>query len=705
MLLKQLILRFRRVPAAGVQLLLVVVSFWAAFQLRFDLQPPDWAYAAMLEALPWVLLIRGITFLPFRLYEGLWRYTSIYDLQVLLVGILVSTVGVVLYVVSPFGPEAFPRSIFIIDALLLTVFLGGLRMARRLYDEFRIGKGNGRRRVLVYGAGSAGQMIVREMRRNPGAGLVPIGFIDDDPAKKGLRIHGVRVLGSGKAIAGIIDETDPTEVLIAIPQLEPMAIRTIARELEPFNLPIKTLPNLRDIIDGQVGVAAIRTLALEDLLARAPVGLDAGPLTKLVRGRRVLVTGAGGSIGSELCRQILKLRPERLLMLERYENSLHAIRLELEDAADPQTREAIVPVVGDVTDGTAVAKFLKAHRPAIVFHAAAHKHVPLMEESPCEAVKNNVRGTRLLAEAAAAAGVERFIMISTDKAANPSSIMGASKRVAELVIQTLARTSKTSFSIVRFGNVLGSNGSVVPRFMEQIRKGGPVTVTHPDVRRFFMVIPEAVQLVLHAAAQAARGGTFVLDMGEQMKVADVARNLIRLSGLVPDEDIRIVYTGLRPGEKLEEELFGGEERLLPSLVPNVFVVESNPPVPASLWPRISELEALAVSGDGPGVRAALHELAGAPLSEPAPQPAVPVAVRDEASAGYTQQCPRCDARVHRSRSRGVHHRLRKRFTSTRLFRCNSCGWRGWLHPTEVAPPVPIASSRPDPPDLTALDRQ
>lgn len=710
MSLKLLILRFRRVPAAGAQLVLVVFSFWAAFQLRFDLQPPEWAISAFWQALPWVLGIRALVFLPFRLYEGLWRYTSIYDLKVLLAGVLVSTGGVVAYVLSPWGPESFPRSVFIIDALVLTVLLGGLRMSRRLYDEFRAGSGDGRRRILIYGAGSAGQMIVREMRRNPGAGLLPVGFVDDDPIKKGLRIHGVPVLGPGKAIEQIIDAVDPTEFLIAIPHLEPVAIRAIARELEPFNLPIKTLPNLRDIIDGQVGVSAIRALALEDLLARAPVGLDAGPLKKLVRGRRVLVTGAGGSIGSELCRQILKLQPEQLLMLERYENSLHAIRLELEDAAGERGRKAIVPIIADITDIESIQAIFAAHRPAIVFHAAAHKHVPLMEENPCEAIKNNVRGTRILTEAAELAGAERFIMISTDKAANPSSIMGASKRVAELVVQTRAREGRTSYSIVRFGNVLGSNGSVVPRFVEQIRKGGPVTVTHPDVRRFFMVIPEAVQLVLHAAAQAERGGTFVLDMGEQMRVADVARNLIRLSGLVPDEDIKIVYTGLRPGEKLEEELYGGQERLLPSKVPKVFVVSSQPPQADVLWREVAALEALAMNRDNPGVRKGLHALAGGslegadPIDRASEEAAVAAAqVATARAAVYTQQCPRCSATVHRSRSRGIHHRIRKRFTSTRLFRCTSCHWRGWLVPHDVMAPASVTSGRLAP-DLSALDR-
>lgn len=694
----------RRVPIVVVQLLLVAGSFTAAYWLRFDGDVPDVHWVGLLASLPWIVAIRGLLFVPFHLYQGLWRYTSLYDLQWLALAIISSSVVFAAFVVSPLGPEVFPRSVLIIDALLLSMLLGGLRMARRIYDELRAGGGSGNRRVLIYGAGSAGQMIAREMRRASSAGILPVGFIDDDPAKRGLRIHGVPVVGTGKTIAAAIDRVEPTEVLIAMPQLEAMAIRTIVRELEPFNLPIKTLPNLRDIIDGQVGVSSIRSLALEDLLARAPVGLDRTPLKALIRGCNVLVTGAGGSIGSELCRQISRLRPASLLMMDRYENTLHSVRLELQDAASGTTRPPITPIIGDITDVAVVESVFRTHRPTIVFHAAAHKHVPLMEENPCEAVKNNIRGTRLLVETAAAMGAERFIMISTDKAANPSSIMGASKRVAELIVHATAARSKLSCSIVRFGNVLGSNGSVVPRFLDQIRKGGPVTVTHPDVRRFFMVIPEAVQLVLHAAAQSGRGGTFVLDMGEQMKVVDVARNLIRLSGLVPDEDIRIEFTGLRPGEKLEEELVGHREKLMPSEVPKVFVVSAEVPGPEALLNRVDALVDAAVAGDAEQVRQGLNELVGAPLERvPVRERAVATSVL-KASSIHAQQCPQCATVVHRSRSRGFYHHWRKRFTSARLFRCSSCGWRGWLVPHDFVVPSPASGETAAPPDLQALDR-
>ncbi len=375
----------------------------------------------------------------------------------------------------------------------------------------------------------------------------------------------------------------PDEILIAIPSESPAAIRKIAQSLQPYKIPISTLPSLRDLVQGTVTVSHIRPLAIEDLLARAPVGLDYAPVRALVEGRRVLVTGAGGSIGSELCRQIAELGPESLALVERYENSLHAIHVEL---ADRGLDGSVRPFLADVTDRVRIRAVLEEFAPQIVFHAAAHKHVPMVEMNPSEGLKNNVLGTRTLAEEASRALVERFVYISTDKAVNPTSVMGATKRAGEFCIQAMARSSPTSFCAVRFGNVLGSNGSVVPRFIEQIRDGGPVTVTHPDMKRFFMLIPEAVQLVLHAAAQADRGVVYVLEMGEQINVAEMARNLIRLSGYLPDEDIQITFTGLRPGEKLYEELIGVDETAEPSGIEGIHRVRPNH------WDRMKLVNAL-----------------------------------------------------------------------------------------------------------------
>jgi FlaA1/EpsC-like NDP-sugar epimerase len=698
-----LILRFRRVLSIAGQLLLVVASNRIAFVLRFDGGLPAWASGAWWQMLPWLVAIRGLTFIPLRLYVGLWRYTSVYDLEVLIGGVTFSSILFYCVAMSPFGPPVYPRSIFIVDALVLTVLLGGIRMARRFYADFSHSTRG--KRVLIYGAGDAGERIVRDMKSNARFSYKPVGFVDDDRTKVGRRIHGVPVLGTRHDLRRILERSRPHEVLIATPQADAPAVRSIVRALEPFKVPIKTLPNLREIIDGKVEVAQIRSLAVEDLLTRTPVGLDRQPLRQLIAGRRVLVTGAGGSIGSELCRQIARLNPATLLMFERYENTLHAIRLELEDR---KHAVGLFPIVGDVTDAARVNAVLEEHRPEIIFHAAAHKHVPLMEENPCEAVKNNVRGTRVLARAAEIHGVDRFIMISTDKAVNPTSVMGLSKRVAELVVQAQAIGSGTSFSIVRFGNVLGSNGSVVPRFMEQIGRGGPVTVTHPEMRRFFMLIPEAVELVMHAATQAENGATYVLEMGEQVKVLDMARDLIRLSGLVPDADIKVEFIGLRPGEKLYEELVGADEELSPSAVDKILCIRSQRKVTPDLFARVETIEADAFNGRTDAVLGAMRELVGtfgatcAPVTPAEAALQVQPVTAVEPLGQDAQLCPRCSTgRARRSRARSVRERIKRGLTAERLFRCGDCGWRGWLMPIDVGQGMPV-----DPPsarDMVSLD--
>jgi FlaA1/EpsC-like NDP-sugar epimerase len=394
------------------------------------------------------------------------------------------------------------------------------------------------------------------------------------------------------------------------------------RELEPYKIPIKTLPNLRELASGRALISQIRTLQIEDLLERAPIGLETGSLHRLIQGRRVLVTGAGGSIGSELSRQIAALNPSALMLLDRYENGLFGVINSL------STRDAqweVHPLVADITDRKRINALMETYTPEIVFHAAAHKHVPLMEANPCEAIKNNVYGTRLLMEAAERHEVDRFVLISTDKAVNPTSVMGTSKRVAELMVQAMSRRGRTSYVAVRFGNVLASNGSVVPTFVEQIKSGGPVTVTHPDMRRFFMLIPEAVQLVLHAAAQAEAGAVYVLEMGEQVKLLDMARNLIRLSGFVPEDDIEIVFTGLRPGEKLYEELVGYGESVEHSAVEKVMRVRSsNVPGLALLSAHIAELERLAFDGDVVGTLRQLGRVVPAFAYESSPSEVLPL---------------------------------------------------------------------------------
>jgi FlaA1/EpsC-like NDP-sugar epimerase len=482
--------------------------------------------------------------------------------------------------------------------------MGGIRLVRRTHRE--LARLVPEKRVLVYGAGDAGEMIVRDMRQNELYSYEPMGFIDDDPAKVGRRIHGVKVLGTRAALPKIMTGQKPDAVVVAIPRARPSAIREIVRALEPYTVPIQTLPSLPDLIDGRVTVSQIRTLAVEDLLERAPLGLDVQPVRHLIAGKRVMITGAGGSIGAELARQVAALGPAAVVLLDRYENGLHSLTIE------PCWRNARCPshsVVADVSDAARVTGVLAAYRPEIVFHAAAHKHVPLMESNACEAVRNNVGGTRALMEAALRFGVERFILISTDKAVNASSVMGATKRVAELLVQSMGADGTGIYSAVRFGNVLASNGSVVPQFLAQIEAGGPVTVTHPEMRRYFMLIPEAVHLVLQAATLAKGGDTFVLEMGEQIKVLDLARNLIRLSGLVPEEDIAIAFVGLRPGEKLSEELIGKDETADLTPAEGILRVQlSTAPEWQTFTRQVAELERLADAGDDTAVIAKLAEL-------------------------------------------------------------------------------------------------
>jgi FlaA1/EpsC-like NDP-sugar epimerase len=698
--IQSILLRYHSFFSISIQLLLIVAANYCAFLLRFDANIPPRAIDVWWQMLWWLVVIRVVTFIPFRLNEGLWRYTSVHDLLSIVSAVAVSTGAFYLLVLTLLGPLTYPRSVFVIDALLLTVFLGGIRMLHRIHAELVTGKHG--KRILIFGAGDAAELIVRDMRTNREVSYQPVGFVDDDPTKVGRRIHGVPVLGTRRDLSRILKQYQPAEVLIAIARAEPGAIRSIVNAFEPFKVPIKTLPNLHDMIDGKVQIGQIRNLSVEDLLPRAPIGLDRRPLHQLIAGRRVMVTGAGGSIGSELCRQIARLKPSALLMLERYENSLHAIRMELQDR---RPSFSLLPIVGDVTDTIRVNDVLRLHRPEIIFHAAAHKHVPLMEENPCEAVKNNVRGTRLLAHAAELHGVDRFIMISTDKAVNPTSVMGASKRLSELVIQTQAKGSGTSFSIVRFGNVLGSNGSVVSRFIDQIHSGGPVTVTHPEMRRFFMLIPEAVQLVLHAASQAESGATYVLQMGEPVKVVEMVRDMIRLSGLVPDEDIKIEFVGVRAGEKLFEELVGADEDVGPSAVEKILCVRSRRRPQPDILARIESLEQLAAQGDSRGVVECMHDLVGlhAAVEEVVAAQTAAQVVPNRLATLVDLPCLNCPTgRLVRSHSHSMAERVRKQLTDRRLFRCAACGWRGWLK----VPPIggefsPI--EQPRIPDLSVLD--
>src|SRR6266849_919828 len=600
----ELLDRWRRVLIVVLHLPLLAAINYAAFWLRFDgkINPVD--FLVFVTWLPWIIAIRMTVFAGFRLYAGLWRYVSVRDLLNIIGA--VGTSSAMLYVVSRSVPAlaGYPRSVIVIDSVLLVFALGALRLTRRIWREFYYAPEG--KRVLIYGAGDAGEMIVRDMRHNPFYGYEPIGFFDDDPAKRGRRIHGVKVLGGRTEIARIMADTRPEAVVIAMPRADAGTIRSVVQALEGYKVPIQTLPNLRDLLDGKVTVNRIRTLAVEDLLERSPVRLSVDWVRSLVQGKRILITGAGGSIGSELARQIGALGPSALTLLDRYENGLHEVASELQAGS---ASAALEIVLADVTDRRRVDHVLGVHRPQLIFHAAAHKHVPLMELNPCEAVKNNVGGTRIVAEAAAVSGVERFVLISTDKAVNPSSVMGATKRVAELLAQDLNRHGRIVYTTVRFGNVLASNGSVLLRFLAQIKAGGPVTITHPEMRRYFMLIPEAVHLILHAATLAKGGDIFVLDMGEQIKIVDLARNVIRLSGFIPEDEIAMKLVGLRPGEKLQEELVGSDEVARQTSVERILHVESRlSPASSDLASGVVVLERLAEAGDEQAVLKKLREL-------------------------------------------------------------------------------------------------
>ena len=581
-----------RVSVVLVDLLLAVAANYFAFWLRFDGAIPAAAWSLWAATVPALVLLRGLSFVPFHVYDSVWEYVGLRDLRAIVASVTTSSLLFCLLIRGVLGLRAYPRSVFLMDLVLVVFLMASARVGWRLLRERRANTRT--RRVLIFGAGDAGARIVRELLKGGEHGYHPVGFVDDDPAKMGRRIHGVPVLGTRADLPRIIDKTKPTEVLVAIARAAPATFRGVVKELESHKLTIRAMPHLREILDGRARLHDVRDLAVADLLGRVPVGLDMDTVRHLVEGKRVLVTGAGGTIGSELSRQIAELGPKSLVLFERYENALWEVE---RSVAGLNRGGRVYSVIADVTDAQRVDEVLADHRPELILHAAAHKHVPLMELNPCEAIKNNVRGTRIVGEAAVRHGVERFVLISSDKAVNPSSVMGATKRVAELLAMSLAERGPTGFVVVRFGNVIGSNGSVIPLFLEQIKGGGPVTVTHPDMRRYFMLIPEAVQLVLQAATLGENGALYVLDMGDEIRVVDMARNLIRLAGFIPEREIPIVYIGVRPGEKLAEELVASDETIEPSSLEGIRRVRSTGGLSlASLGRSVADLERFAEKG-------------------------------------------------------------------------------------------------------------
>jgi FlaA1/EpsC-like NDP-sugar epimerase len=545
-----------------------------AFLLRFDFQIPVPYWHLMPAWLGILLTLRIIIHSALGLFRGLWRYSGTRDLLALFMGATASTFCFAL-VVYVLGPHGFPRSILAIDWLTSIMAVGGLRFGIRAIREIvpRATTDDARRRVLVVGAGDTGETLVRELVRLHARKYQVIGFLDDNLAKVGQRIHDIPVIGAVELVQEIVEREKIDEVVIAIPSATSKDMRRIVDLCATSGAEVRRLPGLDSLIDGRTTVSQLQNVNIEDLLGRDPVKIDDAAISEFLRGRVVVVTGAGGSIGSELCRQICRFGPAKLLLVERAENNLFHIHRGLLPEF-PAVK--IVPYVADICNAQRMGAIFALEKPAVVFHAAAYKHVPMMEWNPTEALNNNVLGTRTIADVADAYGVEKFVMVSTDKAVNPTSIMGVTKRAAEIYVQALSQRSKTHYITVRFGNVLGSEGSVIPIFKEMIAKGGPVMVTHPEMTRYFMTIPEACQLVMQAGVIGNGGDIMFLDMGAPVKIVDLARDLIRLSGLLPGEDIEIKFSGLRPGEKLFEELFTEGENVARTAHPKIFLGRFRP---------------------------------------------------------------------------------------------------------------------------------
>ncbi|MEW6571216.1 MAG: polysaccharide biosynthesis protein [Nitrospirota bacterium] len=616
---------------------------YLAFLIRFESELSSEYLTMFASYLPVLLLIRLIFIIQPGLHKGMWRYASINDLIKIINS---ATFGSVIFFISVryvVGDMNYPRSIFVLDWILFIILSSGSRLFIRVFREYVFLEPLSKK-ILIVGAGDASEMIAREMKNNRDCPYKPIGFADDDIHKKGLTIHGIPILGQIGEIPKMIKKLKPDEILIATSDTQ-VPIRDIFEMCKEFNIPIKKLPGVNDLLGGNVSIPGkigqhlidsnlvteaqveealalqqkeggrlgaklvklgyiteeklvsflnkhysishIRPISLEDLLQREPVDTKITAIMNFIEGKSVLVTGAGGSIGSELCRQVIKYNPSSLLLLDRYENSVFEVDLDLRSR---ESKSSIETIIGDIQDTKFLNHIFSKYRPQIIFHAAAYKHVPLMEYNPVEAVKNNIFGTKNLVDAAVMHEAENFVMISTDKAVNPTNVMGATKRIAEYLVFNMNSAYKTKFTTVRFGNVLGTSGSVVPIFQEQLKKGGPLTVTHPEVKRFFMLIEEAVHLVLVAAASGKGGEIFVLDMGSPIKIVDLAENFVRLSGFIPHKEIKILFTGLRPGEKLREELFDESEIVKPTSHRKLMMAVPVAPPKEFLSDHISELE-------------------------------------------------------------------------------------------------------------------
>lgn len=579
-----------------------IIAFLVRFEFNVDSKEFTAFFSIYANYLFLITLVKLLVLWVFGLYNSLWKYAGADEIIKIVIGSVFATAGSVLFL--EFVQEYFPRSIYIISCLLDISFIGGTRYAYRLIRNWRspgsfnsfilkIGKkelvGNNVIKVMVVGAGDAGATMIREIKQHPEFGKKVVVAIDDNPAKQGKRIAGVKIAGGHKEIRSIARKYGVDEIIIAIPSANKKTIQNIISECNRTRCKLKTLPTLMDLINEKVSISKLRDVDIEDLLGRDPVQVNLREISGYIEGKIILVTGGGGSIGSELCRQIARFKPRKLIALDIYENTVFELTNEIKTIHPLLEFEV---VIGSVRSKERLREVFLKYKPHVVFHAAAHKHVPLMEANPKEAIINNILGTKHMIDLAEEYAVEKFVMISTDKAVNPTNIMGATKRVSEMILQSKSKSSRTSYSAVRFGNVLGSNGSVIPIFRKQIEQGGPVTVTHKDITRYFMTIPEAVQLVIQTGAMAEGGEIFILDMGAPVRIMDLAENVIRLSGYVPYVDIDIKITGLRPGEKLYEELLLDEEGIEKTAHDKIYVGH---PLPAS--EELSQLLEAEKSGD------------------------------------------------------------------------------------------------------------
>ena len=609
-----------RLWQVAVDAVLVAAAWRLSFFVRFDNDTPvyylryeDWDVVAL------VVAIMLPVFVAFGFYNRWWRYVSTQDMWGAVRGVLSAVIAAFLvFTVLDFHPAKVPRGIWIVDALLLLAFVAGSRLlARTLIERPAAGAIVARgKEVVIVGAGDAAQLIVREMLRNPALGYTPIGLVDDDPRKKNLRLHGIRVLGTIDELRHLLPERRPDELLIAIPSASGEVRERIVYVARREGVPVKTLPSLPELIAGDFNLAGqLRPVEVEDLLGREPVEVDIASIADYVKEEVVLVTGAGGSIGAELCRQIARVGPTRLVLVDNGEPALFEIERELVDERDFRATAA---VLADAGNPTKIRQVFEKYRPGVVFHAAAYKHVPLMEANPLEAVRNNTLVTRSVADIAVEFGAKRFVLVSTDKAVNAKTVMGQSKALCEWIVEAWGHRPDTGtrFCGVRFGNVLGSSGSVIPIFRKQMARGGPLTVTHPEMTRYFMTIPEAVQLVIQAGAIGGRGRVYVLDMGEPVRIVDLAETMIKLSGKEPGRDVGIEFVGARPGEKLHEELWSDDETVGPTEHDAIMLV-TRPPIDA-VWleEELDHLEQLVQAGETLELVGRLNAIVGAPKREP-----------------------------------------------------------------------------------------